>query len=142
MRYEPSAKALGVGFRRCMRIANQEREGKVKPIAFGQVVLCAAVTILVTACGGQQVKEPPAVTPAPTMQAPVAAKPKPVQAATAPAPKPAVNPLADPNSMLSKRSVYYDIDTYGVKPEYRPIVDAHASYLKDHPGSHNDRRQL
>jgi len=40
-----------------------------------------------------------------------------------------VNPLKDPNNILSKRSVYFDFDKDEVKAEYRPLVEAHAKYL-------------
>ena len=46
-----------------------------------------------------------------------------------------INPLKDPNNILSKRSVYFDFDKFDVKPEYRPVVEAHAKYLKDNPGA-------
>ncbi|MEQ1600294.1 MAG: peptidoglycan-associated lipoprotein Pal [Methylophilaceae bacterium] len=46
-----------------------------------------------------------------------------------------VNPLKDPNNILSKRSVYFDFDKYEVKSEYRPVVDAHAKYLLEHPAA-------
>ena len=44
-----------------------------------------------------------------------------------------VNPLTDPNNILSKRSVYFDYDSDEVKSEYRPLVEAHAKYLLAHP---------
>jgi peptidoglycan-associated lipoprotein len=40
------------------------------------------------------------------------------------------NPLRDPNNILSKRSVYFDFDSFVVKDEYRPLVEAHARYLQ------------
>ena len=40
------------------------------------------------------------------------------------------NPLRDPNNVLSKRSVYFDFDSFVVKEEYRPLVEAHARYLQ------------
>jgi peptidoglycan-associated lipoprotein len=40
-----------------------------------------------------------------------------------------IDPLNDPNNILSKRSVYFDYDSYAVKEEFRPVVDAHARYL-------------
>ena len=46
-----------------------------------------------------------------------------------------VNPLKDPNNVLSKRTIYFDFDKFDIKEEYRPIVEAHAKYLRDHPGS-------
>ena len=36
------------------------------------------------------------------------------------------NPLRDPNNILSKRSVYFDFDSFVVKDEYRPLVEAHS----------------
>jgi peptidoglycan-associated lipoprotein len=40
------------------------------------------------------------------------------------------NPLRDPNNILSKRSVYFDYDSFVVKDEYRSLVEAHARYLQ------------
>jgi peptidoglycan-associated lipoprotein len=41
----------------------------------------------------------------------------------------AANPLRDPANVLSKRSVYFDYDSFVVKDEFRPLVEAHARYL-------------
>ena len=35
----------------------------------------------------------------------------------------------------SKRSIYYEFDRYDVKDEYRQLVEAHARYLREHPGA-------
>ena len=40
------------------------------------------------------------------------------------------NPLRDPNSPLSKRSVYFDFDSFAVKEEFRPLIETHARYLQ------------
>jgi len=40
--------------------------------------------------------------------------------------------LRNPGSILSKRSVYFDFDSFVVKDEYRPLVEAHARYLQSH----------
>ncbi|MDR4516795.1 MAG: peptidoglycan-associated lipoprotein Pal [Nitrosomonas sp.] len=45
------------------------------------------------------------------------------------------HPLNDPNSILSQRSVFYDFDSYTVKNDYRPMVIAHAQYLRDNPNA-------
>ena len=37
--------------------------------------------------------------------------------------------LSDPKSILSKRSIYFDLDKYDVKPEFQDLVAAHAKYL-------------
>ncbi len=58
------------------------------------------------------------------------------QAAAAAVADPNLNPiLRDPNNILSKRSVYYDYDSFVVKNEYRPLVQAHAQYLRDNAGA-------
>jgi peptidoglycan-associated lipoprotein len=46
-----------------------------------------------------------------------------------------VSPLKDPKNILSKRSIYYDYDKYDVKDEYKPLLQAHANYLKQHPSA-------
>lgn len=42
------------------------------------------------------------------------------------------NPLTDPNNILSKRSVYFELDSATVKDEYQSLIEAHAKYLRDH----------
>mgnify|MGYP003608498198 CR=1 FL=1 len=37
--------------------------------------------------------------------------------------------LTDPKSILSKRSIYFDYDSYEVKAEYKDLVTAHAKFL-------------
>ncbi|HPT48803.1 MAG TPA: peptidoglycan-associated lipoprotein Pal [Accumulibacter sp.] len=39
--------------------------------------------------------------------------------------------LTDPKSVLSKRSVYFDYDSYEVKSEYKDLVTAHAKFLTE-----------
>jgi len=39
--------------------------------------------------------------------------------------------LTDPKSILSKRSVYFDYDSYEVKSEYKDLVTAHAKFLAE-----------
>lgn len=97
-----------------------------------------ALLALLAACSSKQVKEEPKAaveekSPAVVAQpeAPAAAP----EATTAPVveTKTAVNPLTDPNNILSKRSIYFDFDRDEVKAEFRPLVEAHAKYLVEHP---------
>ncbi len=44
-----------------------------------------------------------------------------------------IDPLNDPSSILAKRSVYFDFDSYTVKNEYNAVVEAHGKYLAGHP---------
>ncbi len=37
--------------------------------------------------------------------------------------------LNDPNSILSKRNVYFDFDSDAIRAEYRSLIEAHAKYL-------------
>ena len=41
--------------------------------------------------------------------------------------------LRDPKNILSKRSVYFDFDNYTVKPEFKPMLEAHAKFLTARP---------
>jgi peptidoglycan-associated lipoprotein len=43
--------------------------------------------------------------------------------------------LKDPGSILSKRQIYFDYDKFDVRDEYRPLVEAHARYLRDNPNA-------
>ena len=43
--------------------------------------------------------------------------------------------LKDPNSPLSKRSIFYELDQFDVKDEYRGLVEAHAKYLRENPNA-------
>ncbi|MBI1174529.1 MAG: peptidoglycan-associated lipoprotein Pal [Sideroxydans sp.] len=76
---------------------------------------------LLAACASQKPKE------APTAEA--------AQPAAAAAPQAAVvaDPLNDPNSTLAKRSVYYPFDVSVVQDADKPLLQAHAKYLSEHP---------
>lgn len=39
--------------------------------------------------------------------------------------------LGDPQSILSRRSIYFDYDSFDIKLEYRDLVAAHAKFLAD-----------
>ena len=41
----------------------------------------------------------------------------------------ATNPLKDPKNILSKRSIYFEFDSFVVVDQYKPMVEAHAKYL-------------
>jgi len=40
--------------------------------------------------------------------------------------------LDDPKGVLAQRSVYFEFDSYLVKPEYNQLVTAHSNYLEAH----------
>ncbi len=82
---------------------------------------------LLVACASEKPKEPEAA-PAPAPAAVEAPAPAP-----APAPVVEVDPLNDPNSILAKRSVYFPFDISAVQEADKPIIEAHAQYLSEHP---------
>ena len=43
--------------------------------------------------------------------------------------------LKDPSSPLSKRSIYYALDQFDIRDEYRSLVEAHAKYLRENPSA-------
>ena len=36
--------------------------------------------------------------------------------------------------VLAQRSIFYDLDQYDIQDRYKPLVEAHARYLRDNPG--------
>ncbi|MHB1100444.1 MAG: peptidoglycan-associated lipoprotein Pal [Burkholderiales bacterium] len=84
-----------------------------------KMMFSALLVSLLAACGSQPTKE---AAKAPEQKAAAGAETKAV----------AVNPLNDPNNILSHRSVYYDFDKSIVKDEYKPMVKAHSEYLVGH----------
>ncbi len=74
--------------------------------------------------------------PKPAEAAPPAAKAAPAPVVTEAAPDPHdytdARNFDNPESLLSKRVIYFDYDKSAVKPEFRAIVSAHAAYLAAH----------
>lgn len=96
-----------------------------------RIVPSVLLAIFLAACASQQAKEQ---TGAAVEERTPAAKPveapKPAATQALPPQPVAVNPLKDPGNILSKRSVYYDFDSFAIKPEFQPLVEAHAKYLR------------
>jgi peptidoglycan-associated lipoprotein len=96
-------------------------------IALPMSILLAAT---LAACSTTPTQEPAPVAP---VAAPAKAAPAP---APAPAPKDPFAELKDPKSLLSTRNVYFDYNSYEVKLDYFPAVEAHAKFLKKNPTAH------
>ena len=99
-----------------------------------RLLVIGMAALLAAGCASKEEKPAAAVeerTPAPVQP------PPPAPVAPAPEAKPLVtpqvrvNPLKDPNNILSKRSIYFDYDSYIVKDEFKPLVTAHSKYLTD-----------
>ena len=91
-----------------------------------KLVISIVLVNLLAACASEKPKEE-----APSAPAPVATRAVP-QAAPAPAPAAVVDPLNDPNNILSNRSTYYPFDVSVVQEADKPLVQAHAKYLSEH----------
>ncbi len=52
-----------------------------------------------------------------------------VEGSALPGDQAAGDPRKDPANALSKRSIFFDYDSFVVKDEYRPVLEAHAGYL-------------
>ena len=47
---------------------------------------------------------------------------------------PSRDPMNDPNNPLSKRSIYFDFDSFTIRDDFRSAIDAHARYLNANKG--------
>ncbi len=105
---------------------------------FKTTAILAALMMLLSACSTVKLDE----------KAPVEERTaKPVEAAPAPTAGAVVgseadagrnksrstDPLDDPASVLAKRSIYFDLDSYAIKDEFKPVIEAHGKYLAGHP---------
>jgi peptidoglycan-associated lipoprotein len=105
------------------------------------ILAAALATAILAACGSTPTKEQDgaAVEDRGAAGSQAATKP-PVTAATGPSTTPldpkgvSGNPLKDPSNVLSKRSIYFELDSNIVKEEFKPLVAAHARYLQQNPG--------
>jgi len=102
-----------------------------------RLATCAATALLLAACASTPLEEQP---PAPVTDQGAAtpgAKPgataDPRAVASVDATTRGLDPLNDPASPLSKRSVYFDFDSFVVKPEFQGTVEAHGKFLVANP---------
>ena len=101
-----------------------------------RLATCAAAALLLAACASTPLEEQPA---APVTDASAGApgtKPGADSRAVASvdATTKGLDPLTDPASPLSKRSVYFDFDSFVVKTEFQGLVEAHGKFLVGNPG--------
>ncbi len=111
----------------------------MKPTHFSRSALAIAALVF-TLAGCQSVnldEQPPApiVDATASTDAKTGPDPRAVASVDAQAGR-GLDPLNDPNNPLSKRSVFFDFDSFVVKSEYQPIVQTHGGYL----GSNKQRR--
>lgn len=107
-----------------------------------RLLLALAVALVLSACNKNTKPDDTDAT------APVTDTKPPVTTSAAPDPRDYADArnFDNPESLLSKRVIYFDFDRSEVKAEYRPIVAAHAAYLAAHNSaratleSHADER--
>jgi peptidoglycan-associated lipoprotein len=104
-----------------------------------RLAACAAAALLIAACASTPLEEQPAapVTDASSGAAggkpgDANADPRAVARVDATSSK-GMDPLNDPASPLSKRSIYFDFDSFVVKPEFQGTVEAHGKFLVANP---------
>jgi peptidoglycan-associated lipoprotein len=101
------------------------------------LLIAFSAAALVAGCGTTPEADQPA---APVTET----KPGAVKPGTSPETKPIAKvditgkpgPGTDPRvkqGVLAQRSIYYDLDRFDVKDEYRGLVEAHAKYLRENP---------
>ena len=105
------------------------------------ILMSVLLAATLAACSNNAVKNKPAAPvvesskSSQTSQPSAPAKDESASTASAVQTEMSVNPLKDPNNILSKRSVYFDFDKDEVKAEFRPLVEAHAKYLVANPNA-------
>ncbi len=103
------------------------------------IIAALVATLLVAACSSTGDTQPPApVTEREPSKPPT---PPTTGGGTPPPVVGGVIPTVEPKGtdeltkgILAERSVYFDLDKYEVSDKYRPLVEAHAAYLRKNPG--------
>jgi len=104
-----------------------------------RLAACAAAALVLAACASTPLEEQP---PAPVTDAgggaaggkPGAGTADPRAVARVDAgTSSGIDPLNDPASPLSKRSIFFDFDSFVVKPEFQGTVEAHGKFLVANP---------
>lgn len=100
----------------------------MRPITTTALILSSA--LLLAACGSSvKLDDKPKVE-----ERAVTAPPTADSRSVSPVDTGSTDPLNDPKGILAKRSIYFDFDSYIVKDEFKPVVEAHAKYLGANKG--------
>jgi peptidoglycan-associated lipoprotein len=101
----------------------------VKTIDTFRFISLAAAAVVMVGCATTKLEEPAPVTDKSTATKPAQPPTGADTRAVAPVDVQRGDPLNDPNSPLAKRSVFFDFDSFVVKPEFQTLVEAHGKYL-------------
>jgi peptidoglycan-associated lipoprotein len=99
------------------------------------IIATLAAAAVAAGCATTPEEQPPARVEERAAKPPAAVETKPVARVDLTSKPAAGSPLKDPNNILSRRSVYYDYDKFDIRDEFRPLVEAHAKYLRENPGA-------
>ncbi len=104
--------------------------------SFYRLIASAAAAALIAGCASTPLDETAApvadksktAAPAPTGPDPRAV------ARVEPTPAQTIDPLSDPNSPLSRRSVFFEFDRFEIQNQFQPAVEAHGKFLAGNKG--------
>jgi len=99
-----------------------------------RLISLAAAALLAVGCASTKLDEPAPIKESSSASKPTGPGTSADPRAVAPVVAPTSDPLNDPKSPLAKRSVYFDFDSFVVKPEFQSLVDAHSKYLTSNKG--------
>ncbi len=88
-----------------------------------KIILSIMLAGLLASCASKEAKEESTTGAAKVEEAPVTGGAVPMQ--------PQPQPQATSKGAPSERSVYYDFDSYVIKNQYQPLIQAHAGYLSN-----------
>jgi peptidoglycan-associated lipoprotein len=103
-----------------------------------RLAACAAAAMILAACASTPLDEQPPASvtdkggPA-TSTTPGGATADPRAVASVDATARPLDPLDDPANPLSKRSIFFDFDSFVVKPEFQGVVETHGKFLVANP---------
>ncbi|HET7764549.1 MAG TPA: peptidoglycan-associated lipoprotein Pal [Burkholderiales bacterium] len=97
-----------------------------------KMLFAALAMALMYGCASSPTTETPSASPGTPGQTPPAAPPS---TSVQPLQPGAVQGESIKEGTLAKRSVFYDLDQYNIKDEYRPLLQAHGKYLAEHRGA-------
>ncbi len=93
-----------------------------------RLIVAMIIGLALVACKSAPEAKPEATPPTSAPQQPATT----TQAAPDPRDYTDARNFDNPESLLSKRVIYFDFDKSTVRPEYRDIISAHAAYLAAH----------
>lgn len=96
-----------------------------------KIILLASLTAILAACAGRGGEVP--AEPEPTPPAEPTTAPEVEVDRVDPANYADSRNLDNPDSVLSQRVIYFEFDRSDVRPEFLPIISAHAAYVSANP---------